>query len=204
MLPVVHTGAMVEFENNGWTAKVLAANPSNRGSYGTSPAGDERTEYGAAFGYSDDVIQSQLGAMTRSLGSANGVERGQRTLYDLSVGLTLSKWTFGLEVSDIADPSKNTLTPADASDVETDAHGYLGLISYRLSEKNLIGLRLEEIDHDPAALSLDRVSSWGVSLHHRVHQNLDLSTEFIDFHMQDVAGASWANTLFNVGAIVSF
>lgn len=211
LLPVVFTGAMVEYSSNGWNAKGFASNPSNRGTYGTSASGDENTELGGAVGYSNETFQSQLGYMTRPINTVDGTSRGDRSLIDASFGLSLGKWSLSAEASRIDDPSKNALTPADPADRENAGYGYLALANYKLTDLELIGLRYESLRDNPGAttytsgtLGLSSAISYGVSFHHRLHANVDLSTEINFYDMRDTNGGTWTDRLFNVGTIISF
>ena len=201
LLPSVQTGFMTEYANSGWSAKVEAANPNNKGTYGTSATGDENTEYTAAAGYSNETFQSQLSYMTRPINAVDGT-RSDRTLMDVTIGATLGAFSLGAEVTRIDDPSKNTLT--GASDHENAGFAYLALVNYKLNDKDLLGLRYEKLTDDPGGTSLKSADSYGLSVHHRLHQNVDLSAEYNIYDYQNVAGSTWRNGLFSIGAILSF
>ena len=203
-LPVVITGVMVENSTNGLSEKVFASNPNNRGNYGTSAAGDDNTEYGGAVGYSNDTVQAQLGIMNRPITPANGVGRGDRMMLDFSGGLTLGKFSMNAEVLRIDDPSKNTLTSSNSSDRENAGFGYLGIFNYKIDDINMVGARVERLVDDPSGASLQEAASYGIALHHRLHQNVDLATELISYDYKNTSGLRWTERLFNVGAIISF
>ena len=204
VLPSVQTGFMTEYSNNGWNAKVEATNPNNKGTYGSSAQGDENTEYTGAFGYSNEVFQSQVGYMTRPIGSADGSSRGDRTLMDVTLGLTLGAFTLSGEATRIDDPSKNTITPNLSSDHERAGLAYLAIGTYKLNDRDLLGLRYEKLNDDPGNAGLNTADAYGVAAHHRLHQNVDVSAEFNTYNYQSVSGSVWRDNLFSIGAIVSF
>ena len=203
-LPVTHTGVMFEFLVNGFYAKTFAANPNNKGSNGSSASGDDKSEYGVALGYSNEFIRGQLGYMARPITKAIGTESGNRSLLDAIIGTTLGSFSLDLEYSRVSDPSKNTLTSGDTSDSESAGQGILALASYKFSDAFVVGLRYENIQDDPAALSVKSIHSFGGSIHYRLGTDLELRTEYITSDSKGVNDATWKDSRFNVATLLMF
>lgn len=204
IVPQVLTGFMAEYKSHELAAKVFAANPIGRGTYGASPKGDDNTAYGAAVGFESELIQSQIGYMTYPIATADGLNRSNRSLADFTLGLSLGGFKLSGEVNRVDDPSKNTLTPDDSSDHERAGFGYLGILTYQVNEADLVGFRYEKLNDDPTGLSINTADQYGIVMHHRLHKNLDLSTEFSIFDTQKISGETFTDSLFSIGAIVSF
>lgn len=203
-LPVTHTGALVEAAKNGYYAKVLGANPNNRGSYGSSTARDDKTEYGAAVGYGNELWHGQIGYLSRSVLKSNGTEFGSRSLLDVLFGMSLGSFAFDLEYNQLSDPNKNTLSSGDAGDLEKPGQGFLALLSYKFSDELVLALRGEQLKDDPAAASIDTASSAGVSLGYKVAPELQVRTEYISYDYKNLAGTSWKDSRFSISTLFSF
>jgi hypothetical protein len=203
-LPVTHTGLMAELLSHGFYSKVFSANPNNKGSYGSSSAGDDKAEYGIALGFSNDYFRTQAGYMRRPINKASGTASADRTLLDVILGTTLGSFSVDLEYSRISDPSKNTLTSSDSSDLEDAGQGMMALLSYRLTENFLLGARYESLRDDPAALSVKSVQSYGGSAHYKLSSELTLRTEYIAYESKNVSDTSWRDSRFNVAAVLVF
>jgi len=203
-LPVTHAGAMLEYSTSGAYAKAFAANPNNKGSYGSSTAGDDKTELGVALGYSNEYIRSQVGYMSRPIRKANASGMGSRSLLDATLGTTLGAFTLDLEFSQVSDANKNTLSSTNNNDQEKSGVGYLALATYRVLEPLLLGVRYEEIRHDPSNASLESGKAKGVSVHYRLAPELELRSEFVDYRFVNVSKASWNDSRFNFAAVFTF
>ncbi|MEK6773303.1 MAG: outer membrane beta-barrel protein [Bdellovibrionota bacterium] len=207
-LPVTHTGAMFEYSTSGYYAKVFAANPNNKGSFGTSSSGDNRTEHGAALGYSNDLFRTQFGYMTRLISKADGSGYSGRSLLDITAGVTLGAFTLDFEFSKIDDPNKNTLTPTDSADTEKAGQGYLALMTYKISDPVLFGLRYEQVKDDPlssASTTFDTVTASGASIHYKVRSDLELRTEYVNYQIKYLnATTTITDSRFNVAALFLF
>lgn len=204
MLPVTHTGAMLEFSVNGIYVKAFAANPNNKGSNGSSTAGDTNTEYGGAVGYSNDMIRGQVGYMSRAIDKASGSGQANRTLADVTLGTTLGAFSLDLEYSLLSDPNKNTLTTTDNTDLENPGQAMLALASYKFNDAFLFGLRYENIKDDPTAASIQSTNSYGASIHYRESSELELRTEYIAYDSKGLNGNTWKDSRFNVAALLMF
>ena len=202
-LPVTHTGAMLDWGSSGFYAKAFAANPNNKGSYGSSTSGDDRTEYGGAFGYSNDLLHGQIGYMTRPIYRANSISTGDRTLADATFGMVLGKLSFDLEYNRVSDPNKNKLTPGDNTDFEVAGQGFLLLASYRIVDSLLIAGRYESIVDDPSAGSLRWVNSAGGSIHYSVEEGLELRGEYNNYNFLDTSNTGYSESRYNVAAVLT-
>lgn len=203
-LPVTHTGLMLEYLNNGFYGKIFAANPNNKGSYGKSTSNDQNTEYGAALGWSNDHYRAQAGYMTRPISKADGTGNDDRTLLDVTAGVTFGALVIDAEYNILTDPSKNTLTPADSTDSEKAGTGFLAMVAYKMDPCSM-ALRYEMIDKDPSMLSQKKGQSIGLSYHHKLTSELELRTEYIDYTFKPVGtGDDVKDSRFNVGALVVF
>ena len=176
-LPVVHSGADLQFTHNEIVAKLLAANPSDRealGGAGTN--GDENHEMGATLGYNWDLLHGQLGYLTRSMKDrADG--NSARNLLNVILGTKYSAFTLDVEYSMVTNPQKNTLT-TNGTDKEDAGTGIMALATYSPFEKWLVGLRYETINKDPGASGYYKASTYGVALHHDVTENLQARAEY--------------------------
>ncbi len=207
-LPVTHTGAMLEYSKNGYYAKGFAANPINKGSYGTSSTGDDRTEHGAALGYSNDLFRTQFGYMSRLISKADGSGYSGRSLLDITAGVTLGAFTLDFEFSKIDDPNKNTLTSTNSADMEKAGQGYLALMTYKISDPVLFGLRYEQVKDDPlnsTSTTFDTVTASGASLHYKVRSDLELRTEYDNYQIKYLnAATTITDSRFNVAVLFLF
>lgn len=203
-LPVTHTGLMLEYSRSGAYTKIFAANPNNKGSYGTSTTKDENTEYGGAIGYSNDLVRCQIGYMSRSILRADLLKTENRTLADGTFGLTLGPLSLDFEYAIVTDPSKNTLTSTDAADSESAGTGSFVLVNYKVTEALSLGLRYEALDKDPSSLSLQTATSSGANLQYKVDSNLSLKTEFIGYDYKTVSEEKWHDSRFSFATLVSF
>lgn len=203
-LPVTHTGLMLEYLHNGFYGKIFAANPNNKGSYGKSTSNDQNTEYGAALGWSNDHYRAQAGYMTRPIGRADADGNEDRTLLDITAGTTWGAFALDAEYNMLTDPSKNTLTSADATDSEKAGTGLLVMAAYKM-DPCMMALRYEHITNDPALLSQKSGDSYGLAYHHKLTSEIELRTEYIGYTFKPVAGGDDVkDSRFSVGALVVF
>jgi hypothetical protein len=203
-LPVTHTGIMVEFLSNGFYAKTFAANPNNKGSFGSSASGDDNTEYGAALGFNNELIRSQVGYLVRPVNKASGSGSGNRSLLDVILGTTLNSFSLDVEYCQVTDPSKNTLTAGDATDDENPGNGILALATYKFTDAFLIGARYEMVNDDPAAINVKSTTAIGGSINYRLSPELGFRTEYISYDSKGVNDAKWKDSRFNVAALLTF
>jgi len=182
----------------------LAANPNNKGSYGTSAAGDENTEYGAGAGFANDHLRAQIGYMSRSILKSDQSGLGNRSLADLTAGCTFGGFSLDAEYSVLTDPNKNTLTPADATDLESSGSGVLALATYKFNEAWSFGIRYEDVENDPAGLSLKSANESTASLHYRVSPEFEMRSEFGNYNFSNVTGLKWNESRFNIAALITF
>lgn len=203
-LPVTHTGVMLEYSTNGFYLKSFAANPNNKGSYGSSTANDDRTEYGVALGYSGENVRGQIGAMSRLIDKASLTERANRVLYDVTLGATLADFSLDVEYSSISDPYKNTLTSDNNTDLEKPGYGVLALLSYKVVDELKLGLRHEIIKNDPGATNLKSIVSSGAAVHYNLTQSLTLRGEYIAYSFKNLSDVEWKDTRLNLSALMSF
>lgn len=203
-LPVVHMGFLSEFKVGSLVLKALAANPNNKGSNGISTQGEDRTEYGLAVASSSDLWRFQLGGLSRPLHRASGDGTGARTLIDLTAGLTWKGLNLDLEHTLVSDPSKNTLTPANSSDLERSGSGSFALLSAPLTEKSLLGFRYERIENDPGATELKEAVSTGLHARSEIEENCDLRAEALQIRRETLAGEKWTETRFSLSVLFEF
>lgn len=203
-LPVTHTGVMVEYTFSGAYLKALSANPNNKGTNGTSAAGDESTEYGAALGYSNENFRCQAGYMTRPISTADQTARGNRSLMDVTAGVTYKKVSLDAEYAVVTDPAKNTLTSSDTSDKEGAGTGLLVLGTYRPTDTWLLGVRYEALNKDPAGLAVKSANAVGAALHYKVSSELTLRSEYIDYKYKNTSDQSWNESRFILSTLITF
>lgn len=204
LMPVTHSGAMVEASGGGAYAKAMAVNPSGKGSYGTSSNGDNNTEYGGAVGYSNETMRAQLAYLTRPIVKADRTQNADRSLGDLTAGITLGAFAIDVEYAVLADPNKNTLTPSSSADHEDLATGFLGIATARVSDEWTLGVRYEDVRNDPAGMSINFANEVSVGAHYRVNEELELRSEFGNYNFQNVSDRKWNETRFNVSTLVAF
>lgn len=203
-LPSTHTGLVLEKTWNGFTGKVMAANPSNKGTQGTVASGDYRTEYGATLGYANENYRLQLGYLTRPMKKLDGLTWSQRDYVNVTAGVTFGNLSFDAEYDQLTDPTKNTLTTGDSTDVEKASTGYMGLLSYKFGENWLVGLRYEALKDDPLKASIESADSEGLAIHYKLSTDVELRQEFINYNYKNLAGDKWSNTRILFGAIWGF
>ncbi len=204
-LPVTHAGAMLEFATNGFSAKLLGANPNNKGTFGTSADNDENTEYGAAFGYSNELARVQVGYMTRPMTKVNGIDKATRSLLDVTAGTTLGNFTLDIELAQVTDPVKNTLTPLDSADTEKAGTGMFLLATFKVMDELLLGARYESISDDPARTALKSATSIGASVHYKITPEFEARTEYIGNSYKDVGATTKRDdSRISIGALATF
>jgi len=206
-LPVTHAGAMLEYSYQGAYAKALAANPNNKGSFGSSASGDERTEVGGALGYANDFIRGQAGMLSRKIKNSSGIGYGTRQLMDFIVGTTIGPVSLDLELSRVKDANKNSLTPLISNDLEAAGTGFLALASYKITDALLIGARYEEINKDPypsTTATINSAKAVGGAVHYQLTPELQVRSEYIDYRFKNLTNVKWNASRFNVAALVKF
>ena len=207
ILPVTHTGAMGEFSWKGIAFKAFSANPNNKGTYGdrdTTTANGDKPEYGAALGYSNDLIRAQIGYMSRLVYKPTGTDTGPRTLTDATLGATWKDLSIDFEYASVADANKNTLTSTDSGDMENAGDGGLVLLSYKVMEPMLLGVRYEKLRNDPGAASLDTAEDYAASIHWKVSPQLELRSEYMAYKYIRLDGTDWNATRFSVASLITF
>lgn len=204
-LPVTHTGVMLEYtflEN--YYFKVFAANPNNKGTYGSSSNGDDTLELGGAIGIISASYYVQVGYMSRSINEASGLTSGKRSLLDVYAGGNLGQFIYSFEYSLLSDSSKNSLTSGNSGDKEKAGVGYLSLLAYQYNPEFQIGVRIEYVKNDPTAQGIKSSSSAGLSLHYRLTPELELRSEYIAYKNKSVSENKWDDSRFNLAALVTF
>lgn len=202
-LPVTHTGALIEFAMNGFYAKLFAANPNNKGSFGSTTSNDDKTEYGTALGFSNENYRIQIGAMARPISKANG-DIGQRTLVDATAGVTFGSFSADFEYNQISDPSKNTITTTDNTDLEDSAVGQFALLSYSIGEKALVGARFEQVKNDPTLVSIKTADSAGLAVHYKLSSELKIKAETMAYNYKTLSDVKWKENRSSLGFLLSF
>ncbi len=203
-LPVTHTGLMLEYYTHGFYSKLFAANPNNKGTYGTSAAGDENSEYGLALGYSNENFRTQLGAMGRPILKADGTDTANRLLIDVTAGMTFGIFSMDFEYAHVDDPNKNSLTPADNTDHEKVGSGLMLLTAFQITDSFLLGLRYEHLQDDPLALGTKTVDSYGLAANYKLNSDLKIKAEYIGYNLKNIADVTWDDTRFNAAAVLTF
>lgn len=203
-LPVTHTGAALGYAAAGFAYKIFAANPNNKGTNGTSTAGDENSEYGGAIGFSNSTFRTQLGYMTRPIFKASGGALAGRNLIDITAGISVNKFSLDVEYAIVDDPNKNTLTTSDNTDREKPGTGFLVLAAYEISDNLLLGGRYEHLQDDPAAANLKTVDSYGLSGHYKLSPELELRSEYIGYSFKNLSDVSWDDSRINFAFLIKF
>jgi hypothetical protein len=190
ILPVTHTGVMVSYTKDGAYARLLEADPNNKGSLGASTTGDSNYEYGAALGYSNEIWRVQAGYLSRSIGLPSGSGSGTRSLTDIIGGATLGRLSIDFEGALVSDSSKNTLTPTNLNDREQDGSGLLALITYNFTEVFSSGIRIEHIEADPGQVNLNRESAYALSGHYKYNSMLEFRADYTGYAYQNVGSSN--------------
>ncbi len=203
-LPIVHSGAMLQFSHSGFVAKLLSANPADRDSLG-STTNDQNLESGIALGYSYEMVRGQVGHLTRA---QNGLddEGAQRSLTDILLGVTLGPVDLDAQYSIVKNPQKNTLT-ASTTDSEKAGSGLMFIAAYKPLDSLKVAARYEMLENDPGGTGYYKAQSLSGVLHYLVHENLTARLEWMDINTE--RRAAFATDLrgenrMDIGAIVSF
>ena len=205
MLPLTHTGFMLEFNFLGnYYLKSFLADPNNKGSFGSSTTRDDTAELGGAIGFSNDLYHYQLGYMSRKIMSASKLNTKNRSRLDIFLGGTYKKLSLDLEYTRLDDPSKNTLTPSNLNDLENAGTGYFSLLSYKVNDEILASFRYENLLNDPSQQSIKSVSASGFSFHYKISAELEIRTEYIVYNYKGINSSSWDDSRFNIGSILAF
>ena len=205
-LPVTHTGIELTYTVGGFFVRAIDANSNNKGSLGASATGDNNYEYTGMVGYTDEKWRCQLGNMSRPIGNASGVGSGMRSLSDIAFGTTQGKFALDFEGSYLSDPSKNTLTPSNSNDKESDATGGLVLFTYNFSDSFNGSFRYEHYENDPGQASVTRDSDYGVSLHKKFNPSWEGRMDYVIYNYNTVAGGSsnFTDNRFSFATLFAF
>lgn len=223
MVPVTHTGALLGWAGHGFHAKAMAANANGKGTLGNNaPAaandtsGNNKTEYGAAFGWANEMFRAQLGYLSRSTNKVNSapLKHDSRTLTDVTFGVTWEALTVDLEYAMIDDPSKNTLTTnaavaAESTDSEKDGTGLLALVGYKFTDEFSLGVRYEMLTNDPGlSAQWKDATAYGVVVHHKLDENFQARAEYNMYSYDNISTAAtakdWDESRFNLALLASF
>jgi len=142
--------------------------------------------------------------MARPIKKADGLEMSNRSLVDVTAGATFGKLSLDMEYSIVSDPSKNTLTAADNTDLENAGTGLLILPTYRVSEPLLLGLRYEQAQDDPASISVKTATAFGLSAHYRLSEDLEIRAEHNKYRFTDTSDLSWSDSRSIISALLNF
>lgn len=143
-LPVTHTGLLLQHVMGEFTLKALLANPNNKGSFGTSTAGETQAESGFTIGWTGANFRALGGYLTRPKTDPEGKTKA-RTLTEVLVGATYAGFNIDIEYDIVNDPSKdkNTDLISDSAGTALMTH-----LTYDVNEKLKLGLRLEKTQKD--------------------------------------------------------
>lgn len=201
-LPIVHSGAYLTYSENGITARLLAANPADRQTFGTDAA-DSSTEYGATVGYSNSQLRGQLGYLARAMTDLNG-DASQRSLIDILAGATFGDFDLDLQYSIVTDPRKNKLTDS-TTDREDPGSAVLALLTYRLNEKLKFSGRYEKIDKDPIGSGYAEAQTLGLVSNFTPEEGLTVRLEWNDTVVnRKITGAAYGESRWDVALLLSF
>lgn len=182
-------------------AKFIAANPNNKGSFGYSADGDNQTEYTFTLSKTEESLRGLLGLMSRPIQSADGTQQQNRVLINTIMGFSVGKFHFDFEYDTLLDPSKNTLTPNDSSDLEKLGSASMAILSYPITS-NLDGaLRFEHLVNDPGKQSVGQLDSAGLALKYLVNDELQIKTEWIHYNAIGVDGNEWSDSRYIVALL---
>lgn len=200
-VPVVHSGVMIDYTYHGVYGKIMAVNPNGKGSNGASSSGDNNTEYGAVVGYANDTLRGQVGYLTRPIMTADKASSKDRSLVNVTAGVTIGNLAIDAEYDLLNDPNKNSLT-ADAGDFEVAAQGVLLLTSYKLTDAFLVAAKYEYFNNDPAGASIDTAQAYGLTFHYRIAPEVELRSDYVGFAYKNTASQVWNENRFNIGAVI--
>lgn len=201
-LPIVHSGAYLTYSGDGITARLLAANPADRQTFGTDAA-DSSTEYGATVGYSNSMLRGQLGYLTRAMTDLNG-DASQRSLVDILAGATFGDFDLDIQYSIVTDPRKNKLTDS-TTDREDPGSAVLALLTYRLNEKLKFSGRYEKIDKDPIGSGYAEAQTFGLVSNFTPEDGFTVRLEWNDtFVNRKITGAAYGESRWDAALLVSF
>ncbi len=199
IMPVTHTGVLFSYTNDGAYARLLAANPNNKGTLGESATGDTNYEYGTAIGYSNADYRIQVGYLTRPINKAGTTTVGMRSLIDVTAGLTLGKFTADVEYAILADENKDKLT-ADPTDKESSGTGLLALVAYNCDDNWAFAARAERVEK----LTTDKLSSLGVGAHYKWNSTLHTRLDNIQTTTEVAAGDKTTDNRFEISNLFYF
>lgn len=201
-LPIVHSGAYLTYSENGVTLRALAANPSDRQTFGTDPA-DSATEYGGIAGYANSMIRGQFGFLTRAVADLNNGQ-AQRTLFDVLLGTTFGPVDLDLQYSVVTSPRKNTLT-ASTTDREDPGSALLAIATYRVTEKWKLSGRFETVDSDPGGGGYAEAKTYGLASNFSPDEGFTVRLEWNDTVVnRKITGSAYGESRWDAALLVSF
>jgi hypothetical protein len=201
-LPIVHSGAFLTWARDGFTARLMAANPADRQVLG-STAGDSSTEYGATLGYANSMIRGQVGTLVRSMTDLAD-KSSQRTLIDSVFGFSYGMVDVDFQYSMVSNPQKNTLT-VDATDKESDGSAAMMIVTLKIRDDLKVSGRIERLDKDPAGLNYPQVDAMAAVVNYQVQDGVTLRAEWNDFRVKrDSATSAYDESRWDIGAVVTF
>lgn len=204
MLPVTHTGLLLETTFAGNSLKIFSANSNNKGSLGNSASGDNQFEYGATWGFSNSNFRIQAGVLNRLINKASGDGQAARSLVDLTLGGTVDWFSVDAEIAQLSDPSKNVLT-VDGTDNETAGLGVMGLVTLSPWEAWALSFRFENLQNAPSGSSeKQNMSSGGVNIKWKVAPQFETRFEYTNSNFERVDHSKWQTQRGIVSALFSF
>ncbi len=201
-LPIVHSGAYLTYSENGFTLRAMAANPSDRQTFGSDPA-DSSTEYGGVIGYSNASVRSQFGFLTRAVADlSNG--QSQRSLFDFLAGTTLGAFDIDFQYSVVTSPRKNILTDL-TTDREDPGSALLAIATYRINEKWKVSGRFETVDSDPNGGGYADAKTYGIASNFSPEEGFTVRLEWNDTVVnRKITGSAYGESRWDTALLVSF
>lgn len=209
--PNTHAGLMLDFFHQGFSSKLIVANPSERGTLGcstdtsSSPPKcthiDDNYEYGVLLGYANAMTRVSLGYLARSVENVAGKNENHELL-NVVVGFSVGPVDLDLEYDHVKDPQKDMNSD---NKVDSAGKGFLAHLVFNSGELFALGLRYEKTDDHLSRFANYEETQYALGIHMRANDNLLTRIEYGHNKFEATKGAKEKEArIFTISSVVQF
>lgn len=141
--------------------------------------------------------------MSRPINSSDGLSQRNRVLMNALMGFTIGNFEIDFEYDSLIDPSKNTLTSLDGSDLEAAGIGTLAQLTYSVSEKFKTSLRAEHLENDPGKQGIANLDSASLAFNYSINEELMFRSEWIHYRAYAINQDRWSDSRYIFSVLAS-